>query len=59
MVVVGYDDEKNAYRIANSWGTDWADNGYGWIDYDFMKTLLDQDGAVIGIVRPNAKQRIS
>ncbi len=34
MVIVGYDDTRNAYRIMNSWGTDWGDNGFMWWDYD-------------------------
>ena len=36
MCVVGYDDEINggSFRIVNSWGPDWADNGFVWINYD-------------------------
>ncbi|MBS1729478.1 MAG: DUF4384 domain-containing protein [Bacteroidetes bacterium] len=36
MAVVGYDDNKygGAFRILNSWGTDWADGGFVWIKYD-------------------------
>lgn len=34
MVLVGYDDAKNAFKLINSWGTQWGDGGYGWIDYD-------------------------
>jgi len=33
MVVVGYDDSRQAYKVLNSWGTVWGDNGYGWISY--------------------------
>lgn len=33
MLLVGYDDAKGAYRILNSWGTDWGDRGYMWWDY--------------------------
>ena len=38
LVVVGYDDSKGkgAFRIRNSWGTGWGDNGSIWIDYDFF-----------------------
>lgn len=39
MVVCGYDDHKGsngAFRIANSWGTGWGDNGYIWIDQDYF-----------------------
>ena len=37
LVVTGYDDNKNAFRIRNSWGeTMWGDNGCIWIDYSFF-----------------------
>lgn len=36
VIIVGYDDARNAYKIMNSWGTGWADGGYSWIDYDFF-----------------------
>lgn len=38
VVICGYDDSKNAYKIMNSWGTGWGDAGYSWIDYDFFET---------------------
>ena len=33
ILIVGWDDDKNAWLIKNSWGTDWGENGYAWIDY--------------------------
>ncbi|MFC7356543.1 C1 family peptidase [Jejudonia soesokkakensis] len=35
MVAVGYDDnfEGGAFRVLNSWGTAWGDNGYIWVPY--------------------------
>jgi Papain family cysteine protease len=57
MVIVGWDDAKNAFKIANSWGTDWADNGYGWVDYSYLKTLLAVEGSTIGVIYPNDNQR--
>jgi hypothetical protein len=41
MVVVGYDDDKNAFKLINSWGTDWGDGGFGWIDYDTFVEKTD------------------
>ena len=40
VVVVGYDDQRSAFKIANSWGTDWGIGGYGWIDYDASESLI-------------------
>lgn len=36
MTLCGYDDSKSAFRIVNSWGTGWGDNGYLWVDYDYF-----------------------
>lgn len=36
MVLTGYDDSKNAFRVRNSWGSSWGDNGSIWVDYDFF-----------------------
>ena len=33
MLVVGYDDGLGAYRVLNSWGPRWGEQGYGWISY--------------------------
>ena len=36
MVITGYDDGKHAFRVRNSWGAAWGDNGSIWIDYDYF-----------------------
>jgi len=38
MVVVGYDDAKQAVRLYNSWGKSWGDNGLGWVSYTALLT---------------------
>lgn len=34
IVLVGWDDNKGAWLLRNSWGTNWGEDGYMWIDYD-------------------------
>jgi len=34
LVVVGFDDAKNAFEVMNSWGEEWGENGFAWIDYE-------------------------
>ncbi len=44
MVVIGYDDnyQGGAFRIMNSWGPYFADNGFFWISYEtFNKICSD------------------
>jgi C1A family cysteine protease len=42
MVVVGYSDYilGGAFKIANSWGAQWGDNGFVWIDYNSFAQML-------------------
>lgn len=36
MLMVGYSDDRHAWLVRNSWGTDWGDGGHVWIDYDYL-----------------------
>jgi hypothetical protein len=33
VLLVGYDDNQQAWLVKNSWGTGWGMNGFGWIGY--------------------------
>ncbi len=44
MLVVGYDDNKQAFKIMNSWGSNWGVNGYIWVDYDCFKLMMSSYG---------------
>lgn len=49
IVAVGYDDkkqigkEKGALLIRNSWGTEWGEQGYGWLPYAYVESGLAVD----------------
>lgn len=34
ITIVGWDDDKQAWLIKNSWGEYWGEKGYGWVGYD-------------------------
>ena len=38
LIICGYDDSKQAYKVMSSWGTGWGDAGYSWISYSFFPT---------------------
>lgn len=40
MIVVGYDDSKQAYKILNSWGVNFGTNGYAWVSYNAFKNRV-------------------
>lgn len=52
VVIVGYDDRRQAVRILNSWGDDWADHGYGWISYASLRSDLGQAYTMDAGVKP-------
>lgn len=43
VVIVGYDDDRGpdgAFKIMNSWGQNWGDQGFGWISYKAMGRII-------------------
>jgi hypothetical protein len=42
MLVIGYDDNKKAFKVMNSWGTKWGDNGYAWISYTWFPNVVKE-----------------
>lgn len=66
MVVVGYDDGREAFLVMNSWGTNWGDGGFGWIRYrDFgeyckysFQLVPDEDPGKFEVVNPRLSLRL-
>jgi C1A family cysteine protease len=40
VLLVGFDDAKQAFKVKNSWGPSWGENGYFWIGYDQMDNCV-------------------
>lgn len=38
ITITGYDDDRfgGAFKVINSWGTGWGDDGYFWLPYDVV-----------------------
>ncbi|MCV9932906.1 C1 family peptidase [Flavobacterium sp. LS1R47] len=43
VLLTGYDESRQAFRLLNSWGSTWGENGYIWASYKKIKELLTQD----------------
>jgi len=39
VLIVGYDDRRRAFKIINSWGVEWGNDGYLWIDYNLLEQI--------------------
>lgn len=46
LIAVGYDDEKKAIRVMNSWGTDWKEDGFCWVSYSSLETINQQNWCI-------------
>lgn len=43
-LLVGFSQDRNAFRIMNSWGRGWGQTGRAWISYNDMALLISRDG---------------
>jgi hypothetical protein len=42
LTLVGYDDERQAFLVMNSWGRGWGNDGYAWVAYDVIRERIRQ-----------------
>lgn len=40
IMAVGWDDGKGAIRVQNSWGANWAGDGFFWMKYEWLKDRM-------------------
>lgn len=43
-LLVGFSQDRNAFRMINSWGRVWGEAGRAWIKYEDMARLIAEDG---------------
>jgi C1A family cysteine protease len=44
MLIVGFDNATQYFKVLNSWGTDWGSAGYCFMAYDYiLNPLLTPD----------------
>lgn len=43
VLAIGYDDNRQAFLIKNSWGSDWKDGGHFWMPYQFITSTHCDD----------------
>ncbi len=63
VAIVGYDDTRygGAFKVINSWGTGWGDDGYFWMPYSFgaqdilseAYVLMDAENTLTGPEGPS------
>ena len=52
VAIVGYNDNKGTFIVRNSWGTNWADNGYFYMPYRVIQnTSMSSDFWIITSVK--------
>lgn len=47
ITICGYDTTKQQFKMRNSWGTKWGDNGYGFIPFEYIESSLAFDAYTI------------
>jgi len=52
VLLVGFDDETQRYKMRNSWGTEWGDKGYFTIPYQYIHdpTLTDDLWVLVSVL---------
>lgn len=42
ILIVGYDDNRQAFKFLNSYGRSWGNDGFGWISYSIFNGVIRQ-----------------
>lgn len=47
MVIVGYSNAKKAFKVQNSWGSNWGNKGFFWMSYDLLSYVREAYTATV------------
>jgi len=50
FLLIGYSTARRAYRVLNSWGREWGEEGRAWLRDEDVATLLADDGEACAAV---------
>ncbi len=59
VTIVGYDDNISskdglgAFRVVNQWGTNWGNQGFTWLSYEFVRKYGADASAMTDLVAPD------
>jgi len=53
MVIVGYDDNRKAFKIQNSWGPKWGNKGFIWLSYAVVTQVIREAYIMIPGEKPS------
>lgn len=59
ITVTGWDDNKNAFKVMNSWGSNWKDGGYLWISYSFFPNAVIASECYVAYPKQSEAQNIT
>lgn len=48
LVIVGYDDARHQFEILNTWGNNWGDQGFAYIEYNTLLRYLRESYCLVG-----------
>jgi hypothetical protein len=57
ITICGYDDQVQAVRVANTWGTrNWGDGGFAWLSYEYLNSMINFPEAWVVEIKKSAEE---